>query len=159
MTNRCGTVGRVGARIGTMGIALAVGALVLGATPARAAEMDWDQAAVAGLAGELAAALKGIRKAVRQAGSPSVASMQARAWHEFSDKLRLIEQESKHLASALGNGAGQAETLPAYRRLQMLVRDARDLGPKLFIQKPLQDQLDAGSAVLGKLAMYYPADA
>lgn len=118
----------------------------------------WDQARVTALAGELRDAVKGIRQAVRQAGSPNRGSMQSRKFHNFSDTLRLIESESRHLAAELESGQGLEETWPAYRHLQLLVRDARELSQHLFIEKPIQDQIVAGRTKLDALAAYYPAE-
>jgi hypothetical protein len=118
----------------------------------------WDQEAAARLAAELAESVKGIRKAVRQAGAPSMGSMQARKFHQFTDKLRVIESESKHLAGALADGEGREQTRPAYDRLQLLVRDARELARSLFIQQSIQDRIDVARAKLDALAAYYPAD-
>ncbi|MBW2316464.1 MAG: hypothetical protein JRH10_20055 [Deltaproteobacteria bacterium] len=134
---------------------------VAGAAPQEAGEAPataWDQAKVTALAGELSAAVKGIRTAVRQTGSPSIGSMQSRHFHQFKDKLRLIESESRHLASELAEGQGLEPTLPAYRHLRLLVRDARELARSLFIGKQTQDRIDVGRAKLDALAAYYPPE-
>ena len=83
--------------------------------------------------------------------------MQARKFHQFTDKLRLIESEARHLASELAEGQGLEATLPAYAHLQLLVRDARELADRLFIEKPIQDRIDVGREKLDALAAYYPA--
>ena len=121
-----------------------------------AAAVTWEQGRVTQLAGEFASAVKGVRKAVSRAGDPGIASMQARAHHEFEDTLRLIQNESRHLAAELAEGQGLEETLPVYRRLRVLIRDARDLSQKLYIGSPVQAEIDAARAKLEKLAAYYP---
>jgi hypothetical protein len=140
----------VGARAIAVGVALCVAA---GAAWAQGAQ--WEQDQVAAAARKLADAVKDLRSEVRKQGSPGVASMQSRAWHRFTDELRLIESESKELASALEAGRGHDETLPIFERMQMLIRDAREESRSLMIAQPVQQRIDAAREALRALEPYY----
>ena len=118
----------------------------------------WDQARVTVLASELSASVKDLRTAVRQTGPRSLGSMQSRKFHQFADKLRLIQSESRYLASELAEGEGLEDTLPAYRHLRLLVRDARELAQHLYIEQGTQDRIDAARQKLDELAAYYPPE-
>jgi hypothetical protein len=132
----------------SLGLALAAGAET-------AQKAQWEQDQVAAAARKLADAVKDLREEVRRQGDPGLASAQSRAWHRFKDDLRLIESESKELASELAAGRGHDETLPMFERLEMLVRDAREEGRSLMIMKPVQDRIDAARAALNALEPYY----
>ncbi len=152
-------------RISTLAFALAV-ALVgspgagLAGHHEKTAEVHepiaWDQARVTDQAGEFAAAAKKVRRTARRLGNPSVATMKARTHHAFMDSLRLIESESRHLASELASGEGLDATLSIYRRLRTLIRDAREQARKLPIPQDLNADIDAARTKLQMLAAYYP---
>jgi hypothetical protein len=129
--------------------------LALGAGVASAQKAQWEQDQVAAAAGKLADAVKDLRAEVKRQGSPSTATMQSRAWYRFTDKLRLIESESKQLSSELAAGRGHDETLPMFERMQSLIRDAREEARSLMILQPVQQKIDAARAALGVLEPYY----
>jgi uncharacterized membrane protein YccC len=127
--------------------------LVAGAAWAQKAQ--WEQDTVAAAARKLADAVKDLRGEVRKQGNPSIASAQSRAWNQFTDDLRLIENESKELASALEAGRGHDETLPMFQRLQLLVRNAREEARSLMIVKPVQEKIEVAREALRVLEPYY----
>lgn len=135
-------------------VALGLAAGGAQAQPAPAAP-TWDQAKVSALAGELAAAVKDLRQDVRQQPQPSLGSMQSRAYHNFRDDLRLIESEAKELASSLTAGAGHDETLPIVKRMESLIRDARDESRRLLIPQSTQDKIAAARTAYQQILPYY----
>lgn len=113
----------------------------------------WNQEATTGLAGELEAAVSGLRDAVRK--SPKWES-QRRTLYKIADKLRLIESESASLHAQLVNGAGMEETQPSYERIQRLRRDVQVLAVKTDVSAFTKPKLDKATEVLEALAHYYP---
>jgi glutamine synthetase type III len=122
----------------------------------RAGELRaWDQAEVAALADELYEAVKDLRNSVRKSSNPSIASGQARSTHRLLDTLRLIRNESKHLANRLDEGAGRDETLPVFRRIGRLRLEAAEDARRINLLQPVQDRIEAARTVLEKLEPYY----
>jgi hypothetical protein len=81
--------------------------------------------------------------------------MQGRAHHQMRDDLRMIRNETAHLARELEAGKGREETLSSFRRIGMLVRDAQRLAPRLFIQEPVQQRIDTARKHWDQLQPYY----
>jgi hypothetical protein len=115
----------------------------------------WDQAEAAALADQLYEAVKDLRDSVRKASDPSIASGQARATHRLSDTLRLIRNESKHLAARLAEGAGRDETFPVFRRIGQLRLQAAEDARRIMLVQPVLERIDAARSVLEKLEPYY----
>ena len=115
----------------------------------------WDQAEVTALADQLFEAVKDLRESVRRANDPGIASGQARATHRLSDTLRLIRNESKHLASRLTEGAGRDETFPVFRRIGQLRLQAAEDARRIMLVQPVLDRIDVARSVLEKLEPYY----
>ena len=95
-------------------------------TAASAGQKEWNQEEVTAIAKQLAGSVKDLRAAFRREGSPTREHMQGRAHHQMRDDLRLIRNETAHLARELEAGKGSDETLPIVRRLGML-RPSREL--------------------------------
>ena len=123
----------------------------------QAAAGDWDQAKVTALAEQLSDAVNDVYRSVSrlQTGS-GMASGQANAYLRLKDKLRVGRNEARHLAGALGDGKGREETSHAYRRLMTLVRDAREEGRKMFLEKPTLDKVEKANELLQQIAPFYP---
>ena len=128
-------------------------------TRASAAEPQptWTQETVAALARELATAVSAVYRSVTRTGTGSqVGSGQAQSFMRLKDDLRVARNESRHLANALKNGKGRDETVHAYRRLMTLVRDARESGRRMFLEKPTLDTIQKANQALDAIAPYYP---
>jgi hypothetical protein len=140
-------------------IVLAVGslsvALLISAPAAEAVERAWEQDRLTELAEQFAEAASEVRTELHRQGSQSVASMQARAHHEFVDQVRLVTREAKHLASELKAGRSHDGTFPVYRRIQSLIRSAQTNARKLFVQAPVQEKIDAARAILDQIEPFY----
>jgi len=115
----------------------------------------WDQAAVTALAEELHEAVKGLREAVRRSNDPSIASGQASSNYRLLDDLRLIRNETRHLADELKAGAGRDATLPVVERIEEIRRDAANEARRIMLQKPTPERIAAARGVLEKIKPYY----
>jgi len=142
----------------------AVAALAIASPTARAAEQAaapttaWDQAAVTGLAGQLAKTCVALYdEYYRTPGSSGgqIGTGQAQEAYRLKYKLRRIEEESQALAGALAAGKGREETTPALEDIGDLARDARVLLSRMFVQSPLQARIDTARDAWRKLLPYY----
>ena len=115
---------------------------------------SWDQEKAAAASTELAASLDGLRDALRSEPPPGIGSG-ARTRHELRDRLRLMENESKHLAAELMDGQGRDATYPVFRRINAIRRDAVEEAQRMFLQQPVRDKIESASGPLEKLAGYY----
>lgn len=116
---------------------------------------EWDQAAVAELAGKLATEVKAARAEARKLGPPNVGSMQARAHWNLMDLLRVLERETSRLHRAIGEGTGRAELQPAYNRMWLTIRNAQEEGRRLMIPKQIDQHFEAAEKVLAELDAYF----
>jgi hypothetical protein len=123
-----------------------------------AAEDPWNQEKAAAAAAKLAAALDGLRTALRQQPPPGTGIAPGggqRATHQLRDRLRLMESESRHLADELARGASRDETLPTFERVNTIRRDAVHQAQRVFLQQPVKDRIIAARDPLEELAGYY----
>jgi hypothetical protein len=133
--------------------------VALGAARASAeAQTPWDQAKVGAIAKELVEAVEAVYDALREEPSSSVASGQARSFYSLTQNVRRIRTESRELTRALEGGQGHDETLPIYRQMLLLVRDAREEARRTFLTSPVSDRITAARGVLDRLAPYYDAE-
>jgi hypothetical protein len=135
--------------------ALLVAAALIGAPQARAELMEWDQAKVTALAGELAEKTKDLRDAVRRQPAPTLGQVGRRAHHQLRDELWTIESTSRRLRDALSEGATMEETLPTYRRLITSVRNAARELRRMQLGEPAAGRVEAAADVLRRLRPYY----
>ena len=103
---------------------------------------------------ELAASLDGLRDALRKAPPPGIGGGM-RSRHELRDRLRLMENESKHLAAELKDGQGRDATYPVFQRINSIRRDAVDDAQRMYLQQPVLDKIESAREPLEKLAGYY----
>lgn len=142
-------------------VALATPAALASAQPAEPLEptpghtLAWDQAKVGALTQQLADSMRDLRREFRQQPTPNIGSMQSRAHLSLDDNLRLIESESRELAGRVARGASQEESFPVYRRMWMLIRDARQDARRLMIQQGMQDRIARAREILVELDAYY----
>ena len=136
--------------------ALLVAALAAWLPAESVAELaKWDQDRVAKIGDSLSTAASELHSAMRKVPPPTAGSGQSRAWHRAIDRVRLIQSESRRLATRLADGKGHDETFPVWERLMMLVRDAREEGRRLFIAEPVMDKIAGVRDQLRQLAPYY----
>lgn len=127
------------------------------AAGARAEESTWNQERVASLAAALHESVKGLRDELR-AVRPSIASMDAWAYHRLVDDLRLIERETQYLHQALASGDGRDETLPAYARLATLRRNCDEEMRRQSLARPMLERIAAARALVKQMDPYYGFD-
>ena len=116
----------------------------------------WDQQKATSAAQSLASSLDGLRTALRQQPSTSLApGSGSRSIHRLRDRLRLMESEPKQLAQQLGEGRSRDETFPIFERINLIRRDAVEQAQRMFIQKPVMEQIEAARGPLKELAGFY----
>jgi hypothetical protein len=135
---------------------LLAGALVAPAPASAGAQLAWDQAKVTAIAQELPKAADDLRSALRNEPGPmSGGSGGRRSFQRFTDIVRRIEREARHLAASLEAGKGHDETLPVMENLAVLIRDGREQARNLFRTDSLMNRIEAGRAILDRLTPYY----
>ncbi len=137
--------------------AAVIGCVFIATAGAQAEPTEWNQERVATTAEELAVSIEDIRSSLRNEPTQSIASMQSKARHRLYDNLRLIKNESKHLAREVRDGRSADETLPVYERLQDLVKRAQADGRTVHVTEGTQAKIDAASTRLDELAELYPS--
>ncbi len=116
----------------------------------------WDQAEATAAAQSLAAALDGLRDALRrQPDASMVPGAGSRSRHRLPDRLRLMESESKQLALQLGEGRSRDETFPIFERINLIRRDAVEDARRMFLQQPVIEKIEAARGPLEELASFY----
>jgi hypothetical protein len=131
--------------------------------PARAISEDvaWDQARVTALAGQLSEQVKALRSATRkepQVISASNASKQ-RATSLYLDTLKKLDRTSGKLARQLTAGEDREQTVGTARRIDSLLRDARDQGRKLYTTDWTTQHIEPLASVVAELRTFYSAQA
>lgn len=135
---------------------IAVATLAFAAS-ARAEVTPWDQAKVTELAQKLETAANDLNETLRRQPTPSVGSMQSRAFFRLRHSVRALRRESRSLARALQNGAGHDETLPAFTSMMQTVAAARDEAPRVFSSQELVQRADAAREILNQISPFYDA--
>jgi hypothetical protein len=134
---------------------VAVAVISLPSFAARAQTASWNQAAVTAAAGELEAAVTGLRDAVRKS-STWTTSPDKSELYEISESLRQIEWLATNLHADLKQGEGLAATLPVYKEMLETRDYARAEAEFVDISASIRPRLDAARAALAKLAAFYP---
>jgi hypothetical protein len=88
--------------------------------------------------------------------SPGTGSRQAQ--QRLLDNFKKIENQSRKISMQLDDGNGREDTLNNYKRLMMLVRDAREEARRQLVLKPTLDKITTARDALFRLAPYYEAD-
>ena len=133
-----------------------VGLLLLGVgSPIWAAE--WDQAKATEIAGQLSDAVNKVQSSIARLRS-DIGSGQSSSYLRLKDRVRIARNESRHLAKALGNGKGKAETFHVWQRLMSVVRDAREVGRGMFIEAPTQEKINRANEILDQLTPFYETE-
>jgi hypothetical protein len=137
-----------------MGAALAL-VLSLSASSVWAETKAWDQKAVTAIATKLASALRDLRVTVRKSPQATKGSPQRRSQFTARETLRMLVITSQRLAGQLQAGDDQDATLPTFRRLQSLRRDAEQDGRRADIAAPTLERIASAQALVDQLAPYY----
>jgi len=135
---------------------LALTALLV-SLPAASATREWDQAAVTGIAKQLAEVAGDLRSSVRRAPEPPGRAAR-RARFQALDDLRVVQGSVTSLLRQLEGGAGQAETYPTYRRIRMLRRDIAQHARRALITEPTLGKLEKARGLLDQLDPFYAAE-
>lgn len=126
---------------------------VIGAGDARAELAPWDQARVTKYAEELVTATDELRRALDAIGIQNIAN--ANAMYQVQDTVKLLHTASTGLAAALKNGKGRDETMPRYKRVETLRRDAEVEGRRADIPENVFEKVFSVGSALLKLRPYY----
>ena len=129
--------------------------LSMSATSAFAQATPWDQKAVTAIAVKLERSLRDLRVTVRRNPQATKGSPIRRAQFQARETLGLLVSTSQRLSSQLRAGEDLDATLPTYRRLQMLRRDAERSGRRANIPTPTMEQIVAAQALIDQLTPFY----
>ena len=133
------------------GLALSLTALA----PNALAETAWDQKAVTGIATQLATSVKDLNLTVKKIPNAQTGSPQRRAQYSARESLKLLVTVSQRLASQLKAGEDKDATLPTFKRLALIRRDAEEDGRKANMQAPTLEKVVSAQALMDQLAPYY----
>lgn len=145
-------------RVACLAVALSIA--VLGAASARAEDqpermpVKWDQARVTQYAKELNAAVTDALKQVRKSPTQTAVS-QRQVWYDMKESLRLLENSTGRLQTALQKGEGAEETRATFDRIELLRKDAEETGRKSMIPDPVLAALVKAGAIHNQMRPYY----
>jgi hypothetical protein len=128
-------------------------ALVVAAGVASAELAKWEQERVAKYAAELKLATADLKKALDDVGIQNIA--QQNAMYQLEDTVEMLHTASNGLAESLKSGKGREETLPRFKRVETLRRDAEEQGRSADIPESVFDRVFSVGSALLKLRPYY----
>jgi len=137
-------------------VTAAAAAFLLTAGAASAELAQWNQERVAKYGEELAVATQALKEALDDVGIQNFA--QQNAMYQVKDTVEILHRTAGGLAEALKSGKGREETMPRYRRLKSLQRDAQEEGRSADIPESVFEKVFAAGSALIKLAPYYEED-
>ena len=132
-----------------------VASVLLFALGAQATE-KWDQAKVTALAGELANSVSGLRQALMNSDQWQNLSASDPSLWGVAEDLRMIDILAMNMNADLSNGAGMAQTLPAYLHIQEIHSELSTYQGQIYYTQFLAAPLAKAKASLAALAAYYP---
>jgi len=137
------------------GIFAAAGAAAFLVTAgAASAELaTWDQPRVAKYAAELKLATADLKKALDGVGIQNIA--QQNAMYQVEDTVEMLDNAANGLDHSLKSGKGRDETLPRYKRVETLRRDAEEQGRSADIPEAVFEKVFSVGSALLKLRPYY----
>ena len=141
-------------RSGRWVVGLVLG-LLFSAAGARAELAAWDEAKVGGIAKQLVAATQDLYDTFYKQLPPGTGSGQRRDFYRLKQVIRHLKTEARELSSSLEKGEGQEETLPVYEDLMQVVREARELGARIFATEDLKQKASAARGLVNQLGPYY----
>ena len=133
--------------------AAAAATFVITAGAASAELATWQQDRVAKYAAELTVATADLRKSLDAVGIQNFA--QQNAIYQVKDTVKMLDTTSAGLAEALKKGKGRDETLPRYKRVESLRRDAEEEGRSADIPDAVFEKVFSVGDALIKLRPYY----
>lgn len=138
-------------RLRALPAALAAAILLLGAGSAQAA---WDQGKVTALSEKLEQEMDAL---YRELGKlpPDLTFSQRRAQYQLRDDLRLLRNNCRHFSAELKQGKDKEETLPVFKRIRTLRRNAEENARKTTIQDSTMERMLAVGAVILQIEPYY----
>jgi hypothetical protein len=137
-------------------VTAAAAAFLLTASAASAELAQWDQERVAKHAAELSVATNDLKQALDAVGIQNFA--QQNAMYQVKDTVEILHRTAVGLAESLKGGKSREETMPRYRRLKSLQRDAEEEGRSADIPESVFAKVFAAGSALIKLAPYYEED-
>jgi hypothetical protein len=138
-------------------LALGLGLAVIAFSHAAAEpSAKWDQARVAGIAENLSKAASALYDAEYKAPYGSRGGMMG--GHDFMDALRMLRQETKHLADALSKSASMDATIGSVRRIKELNDDLAEYGKHMPFVNPVMDKVAAFEDLIRQIMPYYGLD-
>lgn len=141
------------------GYAAALVCTILSASSAGSAlaqSAKWDQVKVSALSSELVQAVTNLQNSLENSAQAMNPETQETVF-QVADALGLIEFEAARLNMQIRKGKGMRETLPTFKRLQQLHREAQeDVAGQLQVSAFLAPSLAKAKAALTQLAAYYP---
>ena len=125
------------------------------ASGAFAQATPWDQKAVTAIAVKLERSLRDLNHTVRRNPEQPIGSPTRRAQFQARESLRLLVSTSQRLASQLRAGEDLDATLPTFRRLQLLRRDAERAGRRANIPGPTLERVLTAQSLIDELVPFY----
>ena len=139
-------------RFRSVGLALLLSLL---ATNALAQAAPWDQKAVTAIAVKLDRTLRNLKFTVRRNPQATLGSPLRRAQFQARESLSLLVSASRRLSTQLQAGDDLDATLPTFRRLQMLRRDAERAGRRANMPAATLNQVVNAQALIEQLVPFY----
>ena len=133
--------------------AAGVAAFVTMASAASAELAEWKQDRVTKYAKELAAATADLKQALDDIGIQNFA--QQNALYKVKDTVDMLDTAANGLEHALESGKGREETMPRYKRIDVLRRDAEQEGQRADIPESVFERVFSVGSALLKLRPYY----
>jgi hypothetical protein len=137
---------------GFVAAALAV-ALASTAAPASAELATWNQDRVTKYAGELTTAADDLELSMKKIGIQNIAN--ANAVYKVQDTVDLLHTAARGLHGALKAGKGREETMPRFKRVETLRRDAELEGRRADIPEQVFEKVFSVGSALQRLRPYY----
>jgi hypothetical protein len=134
-------------------VAAAAAAFVITAGAASAELAKWEQERVAKYAAELKLATADLKKALDGVGIQNFA--QQNAMYQVEDTVEMLDTAANGLDHALRKGNGRDQTLPRYKRVESLRRDAEEQGRSADIPDAVFEKVFTVGSALIKLRPYY----
>jgi len=149
------------ALVGFLAVGLASSALAEQAQAAEDAKpemkSDWDQEAAAKVAAEFAAAVEKLyvqAKVEKEDAAGTAASAES---YLLVEDLKMLRRHSQRLQRELEKGSGREETLRLYKRLELLIREARTSKRQSPVLDGAEQEIEDARAVMNRLRAYYGA--
>lgn len=134
---------------------LALGAVLIAATPSAADLAKWDQAAVTGIAKQLPAATERVQTALRDEPAQTIGSGDAGTSFGLQQNARRLHEQGMALAKHLEAGKGYEETRNLYRSFKEIWDDTMVNAQRSELPEPTMDAFAKVDDLVRQLAPYY----